>query len=337
MLAATPDEKAAFDTVEAARTLLGLPPVRQLDEPAMSKFSPSDAAFSGFRLVRENLKTVALWALIMTVVSIAYSVVMIHFFGDELNGLSTYMQSAGSEPDPNELAAAFAKVVPVTLLSVPYLVLVNAVMFAGVNRLILRPHEGGLLRLRLGGDELRQAAIWVLFNVTLFGAFLIGSVLTEFFAVMKDAIGALLALLAFVGTLGGVVYLAIRLSLSSAATFDAGKVVFFRSMPLTKGQFWPLMGAYFLAVVMCVIVFLLLFTIISAVATIISGDIGAAGRLMQADSSSLKAFFTPMGIAQTMFSGLMSVLTTLIIFAPAPTIYKALREGQAAAEGNGGW
>ena len=88
---------------------------------------------------------------------------------------------------------------------------------------------------------------------------------------------------------------------------------------------------------MCVIVFLLLFTIVSAVATILSGDLSAAGRLMQADSSSLKAFFTPMGIAQTAFSGLMSVLTTLIIFAPAPTIYKTLRQGEATIEGNGGW
>ncbi|MGH1560030.1 hypothetical protein ACRAWD_24825 [Caulobacter segnis] len=97
----------------------------------------------------------------------------------------------------------------------------------------------------------------------------------------------LLALLAFVATLGGVALPGHPdLSLSSAATFDAGKVVFFRSMPLTKGRFWPLLGAYFLAVVMCLIVFLLLFTIISAVATVISGDISAAGKLMQADSSS---------------------------------------------------
>jgi len=124
------------------------------------------------------------------------------------------------------------------------------VLMAAVNRLVLRPSEGAGAYLRLGGDELRQAAVWALFNLTLFGAFLIGSVLTEFFAIMKDGIGALLALLAFVATLGGVVYLAIRLSLSSAATFDAGKVVFFRSMPLTKGQFWPLLGAYFLAVIM---------------------------------------------------------------------------------------
>lgn len=303
----------------------------------MSQFSASDAAFSGFRVVRENLKTVGVWVLIMTVVSIVYSVVMIHLFGPEMNAFSTYIQTAGGDPDPNEAAAVLAKIAPASLVSLPYLIVVNAVMFAGVNRLILRPHEGGLLRLRLGGDELRQAGVWVLFNLTLFGVFLLGGILSAFFGAMKDAIGVLLALLVNVGMLGGLIYLAIRLSLSSAATFDAGKVVFFRSMPLTKGLFWPLLGAYFLAVVMCVIVFLLLFTIVSAVATILSGDLGAAGRLMQADSSSLKAFFTPMGIAQTAFSGLMSVLTTLIIFAPAPTIYKTLREGAVTVEGNGGW
>jgi hypothetical protein len=33
----------------------------------MSKFSASEVAFSGFRLVRENLKSVAIWGGLMTV------------------------------------------------------------------------------------------------------------------------------------------------------------------------------------------------------------------------------------------------------------------------------
>lgn len=304
----------------------------------MSKFSASDAAFSGFRIVRENLKTVAVWTVVMTIVSIVFSVLMIQFFGKELNAFSAYMQSAGDNPDPEEMAAAFAKLGPFTLFSLPYLLLVNSVAFAGVNRLILRPFQGGLIRLRLGADELRQAGVWALYNLTLFGTFAIGSALVEFFGDMKDATGALLALLVFFGTIGAVIYLAIRLSLASPATFDSGKIVFLRSMPLTKGQFWPLLGAYFLAVVMFVVVFLLVFTIISAVATIISGDITAAGRMMRADSSSLRVFFTPMGIAQTLFSGLLSVLTTLIIFSPAPTIYRALQDrSSASVETTGGW
>lgn len=303
----------------------------------MSKFSASDVAFSGFRLVRENPKTVGVWVLIMTVVSILFSVATIQFFGADLEGFSTYMKGAGADANPQEVARQLEKLSLFILVSLPYLAVVNAVTFAGVNRLILRPHEGGLVKLKLGKDELRQAGVWLLYSLTLFGVLAVGQLVGDFFAAMKDAIGLMLAALASLATMGGLIYMAIRLSLSSPATFDAGKVVFFRAMPLTKGLFWPLVGAYMLAIIMFVIVFILLFTIVSAVAVLISGDFSTAGRMMQADSSSLKAFLTPMGIAQTAFSGLMSVLTTLIIFAPAPTIYKTLREAEETASGNGGW
>ena len=64
---------------------------------------------------------------------------------------------------------------------------------------------------------------------------------------------------------------------------------------------------------------------------------GAGTNVAERRPPDLSAFFTPMGIAQTLFSGLMSVLTTLIIFAPAPTIYKVLREDETGVESAGGW
>ena len=65
----------------------------------MSKFSASDAAFSGFRLVRENLKTVAIWAGAMTVLSILSNTLAIQFFGPKLGAFLNYM-SDNSSPDP---------------------------------------------------------------------------------------------------------------------------------------------------------------------------------------------------------------------------------------------
>ncbi|MBO9546680.1 hypothetical protein [Caulobacter sp.] len=304
----------------------------------MSKFSASDAAFSGFRLVRENLKSIGWWVLIMTVVSIIYSVLMIMFFGKELNAFTTYMQTVGGDPDPNELSKVLGDMTPAWLVSIPYMLLVNGVMFAGVNRLVQRPHDKGFAHLRLGVDEVRQAIVWLLFNLVLFGVLVISSILMRFLGALGGATGAFLVLVIFLGMIGAMIYLAVSLSLCTAATFDTGKVTLFKTLPMTRGQFWPMIGAYFLAAVMFVIVLLLLLSIVSGVAAIISGDIGVSARLMRSDTTSLQAYFTPLGIAQALLSGAITVLTSLIIFTPVPSMYLALKGGEpAATDGDGGW
>jgi hypothetical protein len=303
----------------------------------MSKFSASDAAFSGFRLVRENLKSVGIWMLIMTVFSIASSVLMIHFFGKELDVFSASMPPPGAEPNPEDLRKGLEAIIPTLLVSLPYMLLVNGVVYAGVNRLIQRPSEKSFAHLRLGMDEVRQGGVWLLYNLVLFAVFTVGSTVSEMLTTAGGAGGALLALLVFVGMIGAAVYLAIRLSLATAATFDEGRMVFFKSMPITQGQFWPMLGAYFLAGVMCLIVFLLLMAIVAGVAALISGDIETSGKLMRADTTSLKVFLTPIGMAQSLLSGVLSVLTSLILFTPAPTIYMALKDGGERAATMGGW
>jgi len=303
----------------------------------MSKFSASDAAFSGFRLVRENLKSVGVWALIMTLFSIASSIVMIHFFGKELDALTAAMQPAGAEPDREEMRKSLEAMVPSLMFSAPYLLLVNSVIYAGVNRLLMRPQEKGFAHLRLGMDEVRQGCVLAMYSLVLFAVLMVGSTVMEMLTLAGGAGGALLALLVFVATIWGVIYLAIRLSLATAATFDEGRIVFFKSMPITRGQFWPMLGGYFLASVMYVIVFLLLMTIIMGVATLISGNIEVSGKLMRADTTSLQVFLTPIGLAQALLSGLLSVLTTLVVFTPAPTMYLALKGGGERVANDGGW
>lgn len=303
----------------------------------MSKFSASDAAFSGFRLVRENFKSVSVWMLIMTVFSIASSVLMIQFFGSQLDAFSAAMPTPGADPDPAELQKAIEAMTPVLLVSLPYTMLVNGVVYAGVNRLLQRPHEQGFAHLRLGMDEVRQAIVWLMYNVVLFTVFAVGTTLSKVLVTMAGPSGALVALLVLVAMIWAAIYLAIRLSLATAATFAEGRIVFFKSMPLTKGQFWPIFGTYFLAGVMCIIVGLLLWAIIAGVAAILSGNIETASQLMHPDTTSLKVLLTPMGIAQSLLSGVMSVLTTLILFTPIPTLYLALKGGGERPVNDGGW
>ena len=302
----------------------------------MSKFSASDAAFSGFRLVRENLKTVALWAAGMTVLSVIANALAIHFFGGQIDAFVSYL-SDNSNPDPQEFARLASALSPLMLWSLPYSLLLNGVTFAALNRLVLRHHDNRGAYLGLGAAEFQQAALWLLLNLVLMGVVFVGAALAGFLGGLGGGPGAFLALLTIVATLCAMLYLAIRLSFASAMTFDTGKITLFRALPQTKGLFWPLLGAYLLAGVMSVIVVLLIWTIVSAIGLIVSGDFAATGRMMRADTSSLQAYFTPAGIVQALFSGLIAVLTTLIVFGPAPTIYRELKEREAGADGNGGW
>ncbi len=302
----------------------------------MSKFSASDAAFSGFRLVRENLKTVAIWAAVMTVLSIISNVLAIQFFGARLEAFLSYM-SDNSSPDPDEFVRLASALSPLMLWSLPYSLILNGVIFAALNRLVLRHHDDRFAFLRLGAAELRQAAVWLLVSLVLMCVLFVGSALSGFMSALGGAPGAFLALLAFVVSCCAVVYLAVRLSFASSVTFDTGKVTLFGSLPRTKGIFWPLLGAYLLAGVMSVIVILLIWTIVSAIGLIASGDFAATGRMMRADTSSLQAYFTPAGVVQALFSGLITVLTTLIVFGPAPTIYRELKDREGGASGDGGW
>lgn len=302
----------------------------------MSRFSASDAAFSGFRLVRENLKAIAVWAAVMTVLSIISNVLAIQYFGVKLEALMSYL-SDNNNPDPEEALRLIADLTPLMLWSLPYSLVVNGVIFGALNRLVLRPQDSRFAFLRLGKQELRQAAVWVLTSLVLMGVLFAGSLVAGFLGGMGGPTGAFLALLGLVGSFCAVIYLAVRLSFAPAVTFETQKITVFKSMPETKGLFWPLLGAYVLAVVMSIIVVLLIWTIVSAIGLVASGDLSATGKMLRADTSSLQAYFTPAGIVQALFSGVISILTTLIVFGPAPTIYRELKGGAPDAPTTGGW
>lgn len=299
----------------------------------MAKFSASDAAFSGFRLVRENLKTIGVWIAATTVVSIIANAVTIHFFGAQMEAAMALMGNPDG-PSPEEMTKLADQMTPTLLWTLPYNLIVQGITLAALNRLIQRPGDNRYAYLRVGMDEVRQIVVSVLTGLLLM-AVLFGGVLVT--GVLAAAGGGPLGALVLLGAAGGMIFLLVRLSLASAMTFDKGEIVFFRSMKVTKGAFWSLLGAYVVAAVMSMIVWLLILFIVYAAAAIVTGDFSAAGSALRADTSSLKSYFTPSGIVQQLFSGFMAVLSALIMLSPGPTIYMALREREASAGGVGGW
>lgn len=296
----------------------------------MSKFSASDAAFVGFRLVREHPRTVAVWAVLMTVLSLVMSTVTIKLAGPQMNQFMA--MSADNNATPEEMLSVMSGLAPLLGLSLVYSVALYSVMLAAVNRIVLRPEDSRSAYLRLGADELRQAGMLILVNLMMIGVYFLlaivyGVLLAIAIAAGGGAISGVIGVVGFAAVVCAMVYLAVRLSFASAVTFDTGKISIMKSWALTKGQSGALLGAYLLAIVMAIIVYLLVMTIVAAVAAIVSGGIGGLGGLFEPDMSSLEAFFTPIGIARAAFAGVISVLTTLIVFSPAPEIYQILKRG----------
>ncbi|MEJ2817614.1 MULTISPECIES: hypothetical protein [unclassified Caulobacter] len=297
----------------------------------MDQFSATDAALAGFRAASEKPKTVAIWAGIMAILSFVVAALVLSAFGDKLTALTEALEA---DPDPQTTMAAMSGLWPLFLASMVYVLITNSVLVAAVNRLVLRPHDSAGAYLRLGGAELRQAAVQVLLYLVLFGAYFIGVLCLAILAGVGTAIGGqglgvLLALVSFVALIAGLILLSVRLSFVSTLAFDTGRIDLKASWDMTKGRFWPLFGTYLIATVLAAVVYLLLFVMIAAVGSIaavaMGGGLASVGDALQNEAKSLKDLLSVSGVISSLLQGLMSVLVSLIVFAPAPTIYAQLK------------
>ena len=298
---------------------------------AMDQFSATDAALAGFRAASEKPKTVAIWAGIMAVLSFALTLLVVASFGDKLTALTEALEA---DPDPQTTMAAMSGLWPLFVCSIVYVLITNSVLLAAVNRLILRPSESAGAYLRLGGDELRQAAVQVLLYVVLFIAYFVGVLAVAILAALGaavggQALGVLLGLVAGLALLAGLILLSVRLSFVSTLAFDTRRIDLRASWDMTKGRFWPLFGTYLIATVLAVVVYLLLFVMIAAVGSIaalaMGGGLASVGDALQNEAKTMKDLLSVSGVISSLLQGLMSVLVSLIVFAPAPTIYAQLK------------
>jgi hypothetical protein len=297
----------------------------------MADFSATDVAFTGFRFVREHPRTVALWAAIYVVLALVLGVTVTAIAGPAIMQLQA--MTIQRQPDPATTLAIVHHLLPLYLVLFPCSLFFNAVLFATINRAVLRPSEDRLGYLRLGMDEVRQLLLFLLFAVVGLAAEIIG-----FIAVLIPAviIGVVFrALAAFVPLVAGLVlfcaliYFAVRLSLASALTFDGKKVNLFGSWKLTRGRFWKMFGTYVLATVLALITGILVLLIAVALAAITGGGIGALGLIFRPDMSSVGAYLSPVRLVMAVLSAGAAALIWPVVLMPQAAIYKSLTAGDS--------
>ena len=212
-----------------------------------------------FRLVKEQPRAVAVWALIYFGVGIVNLFAMRPFFD---------LQAAmvgGSKvlPDMNAFWGGMRWFLIVQL----GLILLYVIVLTASQRAVLRPDEGGPGFLRLGMDELRMIGLTIIFILLFYGG-LAGVILLFALLVAGAGIGAgagvLLGFLVIVPALCLALWAWIRLSLAFPLTLLRRRIVIGESWRLTRGRFWTLFTAYLALFIIVIVLSLVVSSVSSA-------------------------------------------------------------------------
>ena len=291
-------------------------------------FSATEAAFEGFRVVRRKPLTVIFWAL-------AYIAMMGTLFalaGGSIASLMAAMEGlqGSQEPSPEQMAAIWRSYLPLFALVIPVSLLFGSVMNAAVVRSVVRPEQSAFGYLRLGMDELRTLAVTIVLAV-LYGIFMMVAamavgILAGFAANADIPALWILVVLAGLGLVVLLVWLAVRFSLAVPITVAEGRIAIFDSFAMTRKHVWPLIGMAIIAWIMSMVVGLLG----GLVALPVTMLLGAGGDLATMDGQTtlqiLQAAW-PMVAGWIVVQSVLSALQLAVVYAPYSAAYRDLKAG----------
>jgi hypothetical protein len=223
----------------------------------MVRFSPTDAVFAGFRFVKERPAAILIWAAYLLVLLTMAFIAMLDIGGPALTSLVVATQ--GDNPNPNQIVKLMEQVAPASLFAEILLTVFGSVLATAILRVRLTPGPHPWGGLRLGGDELRVLAGTLLVMACVFCLSLLIGILSDIGAsfgapgLIPLALGLLLVLA-----------LQVRLSLVGVICQVEGRVSLPRSIHLTRGMFWRLVGAYVLLGAITLVILFLLTVIFAA-------------------------------------------------------------------------
>jgi len=189
----------------------------------------------GFRLIKERPGAMLIWTIIQLAMTIGTS----FWMGALVQGLFDALLSGDSVQSVQLSFALQSMLVGLAGL------IVSTILYAAVQRAIIRPTEGGPGWLRLGMDEIRFFLLLLLYTIIFGAAFVVVGVLVGLFFAGAGAGGLqIMQIVTIVLGFLAVSYFGTRLSLTFPLTLKDGAFAIGEGWSLSNGRFWALYGAY---------------------------------------------------------------------------------------------
>lgn len=222
----------------------------------MTTFSPVEAALEGARMTRRKPLVLLAWAACYFAMLILLGLVVAFAFGASVRADLALLSRTN---DLRELVDIVARRKGTLLPLIALAVALQSVITVAIMRAVVRPEESRLAYMRVGREEARQFVValvgWVVtLVVTALPSavlVLIGAGLISLGAVQTNRWVEVLGAIAVAGLS---IWFGIRLSLLSITTFAEGKLDLRRTWALTDRHFWHLLGMYFVAFVITLLV-----------------------------------------------------------------------------------
>jgi hypothetical protein len=289
-------------------------------DAAMVSFSPTEAAFEGFRITRERPRVVLVWAAASLAFSFLMGVIAFFTLGPEFDSiLNTFRSPTVS---PQDFWRAIDAMWPFLAIAAPAAILFQAVLNCAIYRVILRPQDGGLAYIRLGGDELRVAGVTLVYAIVW--------ALVLFLTMVTALVGGVFSgpVAAFLGSvLSGAacfysVIILVRLSLAAPISFSEKRFTLLASWKATRGNFWRLFGTYAMAFALGAVALILMWVLFGVI-ELVTLSLGGASITSLSGPVASPAIVVTALFSQAAFA-LMATCYRLIMESPPAVIYKHL-------------
>lgn len=295
-----------------------------------------DFAFAGFDIIKKNPVAVLLWGVAAMVFGLLGSVLMVAMAGPAIMALQAHGQTPAA--DPSQVFGQLGAMAPGWLLAMVIGLLSAAIIQCAVFRSQLRPSEGGFGFMKLGGDEVRQVVVTILYFLALMVFYLLFAIVIGILAVMTRLLGQASGIATVIVVIGAIVafaYIVSRWSLVLVQSYDEKKINVFGSLKLTKGAGWTLFFGYFLLGLVLIIAMILIYAILFGITMGASlgngGDlVSAFQKMTQPDMSSVASLFTASFIIQTLVSGLVSGMVYALMYGASVSAYQTLTAKNAS-------
>ncbi len=306
----------------------------------MPKLDAIEAALAGFRLIRRNPLSPAIWGLLTFVLTAGPLLIAMPQILTFLNEVVTAAK-ADAEPDMDRMMAmqfqwmALSPLLSLTALAAR--VLVTGATF----RAVLEPSQSRLAFIRLGVGELLLAVASIVLGILVGCAAILGGVVVGVLAATASNIstGAAIA----VGLLSGLalalalIWLVVRLSLVVPASFATRTLALGEAWRLSKGSVLPLI----LMAILVIVFVMLIETVIGGVAALIllGGLLGSGfseatlEAFLAQPPETIIATLTPWVIGVGLIASLVGGYLLAIATAPWADAYRQLAASPASPEG----